>query len=87
MQTPSEFPRVKLPGVTVDPILRYRLQRQEVIDQMTAEHIEVQKRGLVNAMIRRGYSPYLGTTGRRRKPTRHVRLMRRLAARSQRSAA
>lgn len=82
--TASGFPRVTLPGIEVDPALRIALDEAEREEARQAEHIAAQRVGMVAAMLRLGYKPYMGTAKRRRKPTAHVRRMRRLAARSTR---
>lgn len=70
------FPRITLPGVDVNPAVREALEEHAA----QAEHVQRQKVGMVTAMMRLGRRPYLGTAKHRKKPTRHVRLMRRLAA-------
>lgn len=82
----SNFPRVTLPNTTpLDDELRERIVAAAAAETASSEHVQAQKVGMVSAMMRLGYRPYLGTAKRRRrKMTRHVRLMRALAARSSR---
>lgn len=81
----SKFPRIDLPGVDREQVDRVRA----ILDEAEAFAADVQRNreGMVAAMLRTGYRPYLGHVYRRPKPTRHQRLKARLALRSRKATA
>lgn len=76
----ATFPRVTIPGVDPEASAAVRA----MVDAANAhdEGIHRNRQGMVAAMLRTGYRPYLGHVYRRPRPTAHVRLKARLAARS-----
>lgn len=80
----KSFPRVALPGVA--PEARELAATLAAAGRANEVVIQRQREGMVAAMIRRGYKPYLGHVFRAPRKTKHVRHMERLAARSTKGA-
>lgn len=81
MKTVLDVPRVTVPGLAEpEQIEAVQAILQEA--QEHAEHIAEQKAGLVFAMIRLRKAPGQRTPKKAPRPTRHVLLKRRIAARS-----
>lgn len=78
------FPRITVPGV--DPEAASLAATLAAAGRSNDAQVQAQREGMVTAMLKRGYRPYLGHVWRERKPTKHVRMKARLALRSTKGA-
>lgn len=76
----ASFPRITLPGV--DPAERELAHSLAKAGRATDATIRRNREGMVKAMLAIGYKPYFGHCFVKPKPTKHVRHMARVAARS-----
>lgn len=76
MSPEGAFPKVEVPGLDTSgsEVVRELIERDE--------HIQSEKRGMLIAMLRLGKPVAVGSKGKPKRPTKHVKHMRRMAARS-----
>jgi hypothetical protein len=81
---PEQFPRVEIPGADREQVEALR----EILDAAEAhrKHLRTQQRGISVAMMLLGKPIFRGVKRKPKRPTKHVRHMRAIAARSTKTA-